>query len=189
MLANRHPNLRGQADGATRTVRGGHALRVLSSGPAAAEPPRRSAMCSTPDPRRPRAASHSRTLAEVVGKVLASSTVEAGASRSTRPAGRAREGLRLAHAPRFRESWETYPSTASPSFVKVKECPGDSPRHLIEKYADRPDRGGELTSESPSPARAGGHRPSSRPAPRHPGAYLASPQAAPLARAQRAEAR
>ena len=73
----------------------------------------------------------------LVEKALASSSVEAERKQKHETLRvRAEKVFEVANAPRFRESWETYPFNSGYFMcVKVKEVPAEKVRvHLLEKH-------------------------------------------------------
>jgi aspartate/methionine/tyrosine aminotransferase len=142
MLANRHPNLLAvKLDGATKELFvWGLRCGFLCFGPGRADTAE--AVCEVLDAKTRGAIragiSNSSQLSQVlVEKVLASSTVEAERKQKHETLrARAEKVFELARAPRFRESWETYPFNSGYFMcVKVKQVPAEVVRvHLLEKY-------------------------------------------------------
>jgi aspartate/methionine/tyrosine aminotransferase len=142
MLANRHPNLLAvKLDGATKELFvWGLRCGFLCFAPGRAEGAEAALEVLDAKTRGAIRAgiSNSSGLSQLlVETVLASSSVEAERKQKHETLrARAEKVYGVANAPRFRESWETYPFNSGYFMcVKVKEVPAEKVRvHLLEKY-------------------------------------------------------
>jgi aspartate/methionine/tyrosine aminotransferase len=142
MLANRHPNLLAvKLDGATKELFAwGLRCGFLCFAPGRAEGA--DAVLEVLDAKtrgaiRAGISNASQLSQLLVETVLASSTVEAERKQKHETLrARAEKVFGVANAPRFRESWETYPFNSGYFMcVKVKDVPAEKVRvHLLEKY-------------------------------------------------------
>jgi len=142
MLANRHPNLLAvKLDGATKELFvWGLRCGFLCFAPGRAEGA--DAVLEVLDAKtrgaiRAGISNASQLSQLLVETVLASSTVEAERKQKHETLrARAEKVFGVANAPRFRESWETYPFNSGYFMcVKVKDVPAEKVRvHLLEKY-------------------------------------------------------
>jgi aspartate/methionine/tyrosine aminotransferase len=142
MLANRHPNLLAvKLDGATKELFvWGLRCGFLCFAPGRGEGAEVVAEVLDAKTRGAIRAgiSNSSALSQLlVEKVLASSSFEAERKQKHEALrARAEKVFEVANAPRFRESWETYPFNSGYFMcVKVKEVPAEKVRvHLLEQY-------------------------------------------------------
>jgi aspartate/methionine/tyrosine aminotransferase len=142
MLANRHPNLLAvKLDGATKELFvWGLRCGFLCYAPGRAEGAEAAAEVLDAKTRGAIRAgiSNSSALSQLlVEKVLASSSFEAERKQKHEALRvRAEKCFEVANAPRFRESWETYPFNSGYFMcVKVKQVPAEKVRvHLLEHY-------------------------------------------------------
>jgi hypothetical protein len=133
MLANRYPNPSPSLDGATMEPFAGPSLVAA---PAPRVPRRRLRLDEDPrrDPRghlessQPRSCWSRRPLASVLGRP--------SKQKHETLRVRAEKVFEVANAPRFRESWETYPFNSGYFMcVKVKQVPAEKVRvHLLEQH-------------------------------------------------------
>ena len=142
MLANRHPNLLAvKLDGATKELFvWGLRCGFLCYAPGRAEGAEAAVEVLDAKTRGAIRAgiSNSSALSQLlVEKVLASSSFEAERKQKHETLRvRAEKCFEVANAPRFRESWETYPFNSGYFMcVKVKQAPAEKVRvHLLEQY-------------------------------------------------------
>jgi aspartate/methionine/tyrosine aminotransferase len=142
MLANLHPNLLAvKLDGATKELFAwGLRCGFLCFAPGrveGAEAALEVLDAKTRGAIRAGISNASQTSQLLVEKALASSTLDAERKQKHETLrARAEKVFEVANAPRFRESWETYPFNSGYFMcVKVKEAPAEKVRlHLLEQY-------------------------------------------------------
>ncbi len=142
MLANRHPNLLAvKLDGATKELFAwGLRCGFLSFAPGrveGAETALEVLDAKTRGAIRAGISNASQTSQLLVEKALASSTLDAERKQKHETLrARAEKVFEIANAPRFRESWETYPFNSGYFMcVKVKDAPAEKVRvHLLEQH-------------------------------------------------------